>query len=179
MEKGLPDRATFNLILGFLSRFRDGMSYIDNWTVRFVQIRVRAFHEEGPQLVKTEDQDIAISPSVGSDTTEGVHITTWEDLKLDLGRWYDLNNVSIHAYDCALTLLTTHSTKAVPAENRAKTPLAPALDEVTTTYKGEIIGAFATITHTCPQHHTLFKSHNSPLALYGRFYKCKSSIPLH
>ena len=67
------------------------------------QVRSRdgASHEEGPQVVKTEDQDVAISPSVG--------------------------------------------------------PSAPAFEDVMTTYKGEIIGAFATITQTCPQHHTLFK----------------------
>ena len=84
--------------------------------------------------MKTADKDIAISPSVGSDT---------------------IGSLSIHVghQKSALTVFTTYSTKVMPAE----TPLAAAFKDVMTSYKGEIICAFATITHTCPQNHTLIK----------------------
>ena len=89
------------------------------------QVRSRdgASRKEGPQVVKTEDQDVAISRD-GAPHEEGPQVVKTQD------------------QDVAIS--------------QSVGPSAPAFEDVMTTYKGEIIGAFATITQTCPQHHTLF-----------------------
>lgn len=139
-----------------------------------IQICARA-SQEGRKPVKTEAQDLTASPHVVSETTGGVHFTAWRALKLDVDQWYDVNNLSIHTFDGALSLSTTRSTTATPTENRATPPQAPAVEDDITTYTGEVIGASATVTHVCPRHHTLvtlnWECKNTPCAPCEMHYK--------
>ncbi|KAG9278170.1 hypothetical protein AMEX_G5988 [Astyanax mexicanus] len=117
-----------------------------------VQLRIMERREHGEGLTRSKKK-LKKSVFAVADATGSLLLTVWGDAVVEVGKWYNLQNVSVRLFYGKAALTTTMQTTVQEAPDAGQT--VKAVSDETQTISGEIISGNVTVHHYCPKYHIM------------------------
>lgn len=93
------------------------------------------------------------STYIVADVTTTMHLSVWGETEIEIGKWYDFENVSVRLFDEKPCLSTTVQTTVSLTDDLGN--CAEVRTDQRETVVGEIIDTEVKVEYMCPQFHTL------------------------
>lgn len=103
-----------------------------------------------------------------ADKTFSMALSVWGDSHVDIGKWYELRNVSVRQFDMKPCLSTTLQTEIKVLEDLGN--CFQTVEDEVVTMEGEIVDTEIKESHLCPKFHKMDAVNTS--TLMNRCIKC-------